>query len=143
MKNAVLLAAVVPVLAGCFQTMPLLGDDGEKFGVWPGTKKHVFQDGWLRRFLESLRENSDWIRLLTFSQAMERGTRPARIYIPDASYREMTEWALPSRRLADFRDLESKLGRAGFLDQARPYFGGGMWRTGTRSRPMRRSSMPA
>ena len=39
----------------------VFGDDGEKFGTWPGTKSHVYDDGWLRSFLETLRANSDWI----------------------------------------------------------------------------------
>ncbi len=26
----------------------VFGDDGEKFGAWPETKKHVYEDGWLR-----------------------------------------------------------------------------------------------
>ena len=28
----------------------VFGDDGEKFGTWPETHKHVYQDGWLERF---------------------------------------------------------------------------------------------
>ncbi len=29
-------------------------DDGEKFGVWPGTYAHVYEDGWLDRFFDRL-----------------------------------------------------------------------------------------
>ena len=36
-------------------------DDGEKFGVWPGTKEWVFGKGWLDSFLGLLEENADWI----------------------------------------------------------------------------------
>ena len=32
----------------------VFGDDGEKFGTWPETKKHVYDDGWLRRFFDAL-----------------------------------------------------------------------------------------
>jgi alpha-amylase len=32
----------------------VFGDDGEKFGSWPQTHKHVYQDGWLTRFFEAL-----------------------------------------------------------------------------------------
>ena len=32
----------------------VFGDDGEKFGTWPETKKHVYQDGWLERFFNAL-----------------------------------------------------------------------------------------
>lgn len=72
------------------------GDDGEKFGVWPETKKHVYDDGWLRRFFDLLTENRDWIQVSTLADCVD-GTPPAgRVYLPDASYREMTEWALPT-----------------------------------------------
>ena len=32
-----------------------LVDDGEKFGVWPGTHRLVYKEGWLRRFFDALR----------------------------------------------------------------------------------------
>ncbi len=32
----------------------VFGDDGEKFGTWPETKKHVYDDGWLARFFDAL-----------------------------------------------------------------------------------------
>lgn len=37
----------------------VFGDDGEKFGVWPGSKDLVFRDGWLRRFFSVLNDNRD------------------------------------------------------------------------------------
>ncbi len=39
----------------------VFGDDGEKFGTWPETKMHVYDNGWLRRFFEALVANSDWL----------------------------------------------------------------------------------
>ncbi len=32
----------------------VFGDDGEKFGTWPETNKHVYDDGWLVRFFDAL-----------------------------------------------------------------------------------------
>ena len=32
----------------------VFGDDGEKFGSWPGTKDHVYTNGWLRRFFDTV-----------------------------------------------------------------------------------------
>src|SRR5262249_11831 len=40
----------------------VFGDDGERFGTWPGTKKHVYADGWIYRFFDALRQNSDWLQ---------------------------------------------------------------------------------
>jgi alpha-amylase len=71
------------------------GDDGEKFGTWPGTKKHIYQDGWLHRFLDTLKANSDWLKVSTLAEVVDNVAPTGRVYLPDASYREMTEWALP------------------------------------------------
>ncbi len=103
-------------------------DDGEKFGVWPGTQKHVYQDGWLRKFLGLLEENSDWIRIKTFSNVLEGGHDPGLVFVPDSSYREMVEWSMPVAALEEFRRLEEDARRAGLLDRFRPFTGGGFWR---------------
>ena len=34
--------------------LAILGDDGEKFGMWPGTKAWVYDEGWLERFFAYL-----------------------------------------------------------------------------------------
>jgi alpha-amylase len=82
-----------------------LGDDGEKFGTWPGTKKHVYQDGWIHRFFDALKANSDWLKISTLAEAVDNVPPIGRIYLPDASYREMTEWALPVGKQIDFHQL--------------------------------------
>jgi alpha-amylase len=81
------------------------GDDGEKFGTWPGTKKHVYQDGWIHRFFDSLRQNSDWIKICTLAEVVDNVSPIGKIYLPDASYREMTEWALPVSRQIEYDNL--------------------------------------
>ena len=40
-------------------------------GTWPGTKKHVYQDGWIYRFFDTLRANADWIKLSTLSEVVD------------------------------------------------------------------------
>ena len=40
----------------------VFGDDGEKFGTWPETKKHVYDDGWLVRFFDALAHNQSGSR---------------------------------------------------------------------------------
>jgi len=73
----------------------VFGDDGEKFGTWPDTFKHVYEDRWLERFLQALRENESWLHVTTPSETLDHVTPKGTFYLPDASYREMTEWALP------------------------------------------------
>ncbi len=71
----------------------VLADDGEKFGSWPGTLELIYQDGWLKRFFQLLRDNSQWLNVTTFSEYMERVPAAGRVYLPAGSYREMMEWS--------------------------------------------------
>jgi alpha-amylase/alpha-mannosidase (GH57 family) len=43
------------------RTVVVHADDGEKFGVWPKTHKHVYEDGWLESFCKALEDSSSWI----------------------------------------------------------------------------------
>ncbi|MEZ6122254.1 MAG: alpha-amylase/4-alpha-glucanotransferase domain-containing protein [Planctomycetaceae bacterium] len=74
----------------------VFGDDGEKFGTWPDTYKHVYEDRWLGRFLNALRENESWLKVTTPAETLDHVKPRGTCYLPDASYREMTEWALPT-----------------------------------------------
>ncbi len=103
-------------------------DDGEKFGVWPQTYKHIYEDGWLRRFLDLLQDNSDWLETVTLSEALERTAPLGRIYMPDASYREMMAWALPPEAHEELEDLEKDLTAQGLDVRARFFVKGATWR---------------
>lgn len=106
----------------------ICADDGEKFGGWPGTHKLCYVDGWFRRFFTLLRENLSWLRVCTFAQALDE-TRPAgTIYLPDCSYREMTEWALPLSRLQGYTELIADLDKDPRGAQIKPMLRGGFWR---------------
>ena len=103
------------------------GDDAEKFGSWPGTYKHVYEDGWLPRFFDALEENSSWIKLHRISDLL--GHPPVgKVYLPDASYREMTEWALPTPAREEYTKIREEMGSE-MADRAAPFFRGGNWRT--------------
>jgi 4-alpha-glucanotransferase len=104
------------------------GDDGEKFGTWPGTKKHVYENGWLERFLKALTDNGDWLKLSTLSEAIDNVPPIGLIYLPDCSYREMTEWALPAARLSEFEQLAKRKQNDPDWHALRPYVRGGTWR---------------
>ncbi|KKK54914.1 hypothetical protein LCGC14_3079860, partial [marine sediment metagenome] len=65
----------IEYLAGIAERNPnavvVFGDDGEKFGTWPETKQHVYDNGWLRRFFDVLVENQDWIQVTTPAEAID------------------------------------------------------------------------
>jgi len=98
----------------------ILGDDGEKFGVWPGTRKWVYDEGWLEKFLAFVEDNE--IRMMTCSEYLDAFPPAGRVYVPPASYEEMMEWVLEpaeSRAYAEFRagvpDERRRFVRAGFF----------------------------
>jgi hypothetical protein len=74
-----------------------MGDDMEKFGVWPGTHKHCFTDGWLNDFFTALEKNSDWLKVTTPGEYLVSHAPLGRADLPTASYTEMMEWVLPTR----------------------------------------------
>ncbi len=104
------------------------GDDGEKFGVWPGTKEHVYQNRWLRRFFDALVENRSWLNVVTPSEALDQVPPLGKIYLPEGSYREMTEWALPTKRLVEFTHLKHQLQHEGKWEAVARFVRGGYWR---------------
>jgi len=103
-------------------------DDGEKFGLWPETHEHVYGKGWLRDFFKALNDNRDWIRFTTFAEAVDGLPPRGRAYLPDASYREMTEWSLRQAGREELERLIEDLAAAGLLERCRPFLRGGTWR---------------
>jgi len=103
-------------------------DDGEKFGGWPETHKHCYTDGWLWRFFDLLRENRHWIRFCTLSQALDETSSRGLAYLPDCSYREMTEWALPASRLQAYNRVVQWLEHDPRGPEIKRFLRGGFWR---------------
>ncbi|MEX2173406.1 MAG: alpha-amylase/4-alpha-glucanotransferase domain-containing protein [Pirellulaceae bacterium] len=106
----------------------VFGDDGEKFGTWPDTKRHVYDDGWLRQFFDALSANREWLKLTTLSEAVESVPPIGKVYLPDCSYREMTEWSLPVTRQLEYENLYHDLERDPRWPQLKQFFQGGFWR---------------
>ncbi len=71
----------------------LLGDDGEKFGVWPGTYKYVYEERWLEKFLNSLTQNKETVKMVLPGEFAEENPPKGRVYLPESSYEEMLEWS--------------------------------------------------
>lgn len=110
------------------RALVVYADDGEKFGVWPQTHRHVYTKGWLERFFKALEANASWIRILTPSECLDRLEPLGRVYLPDCSYREMTEWALPADRQADYEHALHQLEKSDQAAALRPFLRGGTWR---------------
>lgn len=106
----------------------VLADDGEKFGVWPGTHELCYRKGWLKRFLKVLSENRDWLDIKTFSQVLDSFPPRGIVYIPTASYSEMMEWALPLAAQRKHREAKEALRSDGRFAEPAEMVRGGFWR---------------
>ena len=103
----------------------LMGDDGEKFGLWPGTYAHCWERGWIEKFFRAVEDASDWLTLLLPGEAAQHPSE-GRVYLPTASYDEMMEWVLPPDRAVEFAEITHRLTDRG--DPAVRYLRGGFWR---------------
>jgi hypothetical protein len=105
--------------------MASMGDDMEKFGVWPGTNAHCYKDGWLEDFFAALEKNSSWLRVSTPGEYLADHSPLGRADLPTASYSEMMEWVLPTRVRQRYHAVQKEF-------SARPeilsFLRGGSWR---------------
>jgi len=103
-------------------------DDGEKFGLWPGTNRWVYGEGWLEKFFTALEDNADWIDIV-FPWDYVNSTPPlGRVYLPTTSYREMMEWALPVEAQKKLEIAGKLIEGDGRLCGLVPFIRGGFWR---------------
>jgi hypothetical protein len=105
--------------------MASMGDDMEKFGVWPGTNAHCYKAGWLEDFFTALEKNSAWLRVSTPGEYLADHSPLGRADLPTASYTEMMEWVLPTRVRQRYHAVQKEF-------SARPeilsFLRGGSWR---------------
>src|SRR5439155_8470363 len=104
-----------------------LVDDGEKFGVWPGTHELVYGEGWLRRFLEGL-QDMPGLALSTFSRYLAAHPARGRVYLPTTSYVEMGEWALPAEAGRELDEAKERLRAVPDGARLAALLRGGFWR---------------
>ncbi len=105
-----------------------MGDDGEKFGLWPKTHEHVYKNGWLKNFLEKIKENSNWLSTVTFSEFLQLQPPKGRIYLPTSSYFEMGEWTLPQPTQELFEEIIKNLDSIPKKEIISQFLRGGYWK---------------
>ena len=106
----------------------MMGDDGEKFGTWPGTWELCYGKGdWVERFFSALEDNSSWLTLLQPAEALVQHPPIGRVYLPTGSYAEMGEWSLPVEARREFTRLLHEAVEKG-KPEAR-WMRGGFWRS--------------
>lgn len=102
-----------------------MGDDMEKFGVWPGTYDHCYTAGWLESFFVELEANQNWLATVTPTEAMTSQKSMGRADLPACSYAEMMEWALPTAARIRFQAVEKEFVSR---NDVKEFLRGGVWR---------------
>ena len=103
-----------------------MGDDNEKFGVWPHTWEHCYRDGWLEKFFTALEANADWLALTPPGEYLDAHPPLGRADLPTASYTEMMEWALPTASQLRFAALHKEFAARADVSA---FLRGGFWRS--------------
>ena len=115
--------------------LTLMADDGEKFGVWPGTYKLTYEQGWLKGFFALVEKNED-IEVVTFSEYIDKFPPLGRVYLPTASYSEMEGWSLPPKAAERYHSLQNLIDSSGeYAENSKPFVKGGFWRNFLRKYP--------
>ena len=105
--------------------MAAMGDDCEKFGVWPGTHEHCYRNGWLEEFLTALESNTDWLATTPPVEFLAQHAPRGRADLLAASYPEMMEWALPTPVRLRFHAVQREFAERPDIEM---FLRGGFWR---------------
>lgn len=113
------------------ERVAIMGDDGEKFGLWPDSFENCWgsdgSSGWIDRFFGLLAEEQDWLQTTTLADFAKSQRSMGQLYMPAASYDEMTEWALPSDASAEIVSVKQRLQDTND-QQTLKFIKGGLWR---------------
>lgn len=117
----------------------LLGDDGEKFGLWQGSYKRCWTDRYIDDLFDAL-ASANWIEMVRPGDYVARFPALGRAYLPSMSYPEIGEWSLPAPAAQDLITLRKGIERdidqsrhnnpphAAYLERISRYLRGGFWR---------------
>ena len=117
-------AATAPAGAGPVLTY---GDDAEKFGLWPKTHAWVYGEAWLEKFFALLEEGNGPARAVLPRDVLAASPPMRKVYVPNASYTEMLEWALPAASVAPYGAARAAAIEAAGAESARAFVRGSLW----------------
>ena len=116
-----------PLLSGA-PKLAFMGDDGEKFGTWPGTYEHCWGSGkYMEALFLAIEKNSEWLRTSAPAEFSRQFPALGRVYLSAASYMEMGEWSLPVVAAHEFTALKQQI-RDDKRDGAFRFLRSGIWR---------------
>lgn len=105
----------------------IIFDDGEKFGLWPNTYEWVYEKGWLREFLDGVRESKK-IECMHFRDYFDSEKALGLAYLPEVSYYEMGEWSLNPNDAALIESVKHHTATSFGAVNADKFVKGGIWK---------------
>lgn len=104
------------------------GDDGEKFGEWPGTYDLVYKKRWLELFFERLLSRREHIETVKFSEYMDENKPECAVYIPQSSYEEMMYWSMDNENQKFLERIRNEFDEKKNLIKYINVMAGGFWK---------------
>ncbi|MGC8642516.1 MAG: alpha-amylase/4-alpha-glucanotransferase domain-containing protein, partial [Isosphaeraceae bacterium] len=84
---------------------------------------------WLNHFCDMILANRDWLEVSTLGRTVDSTLPLGKVYVPDGSYREMTEWVLPPALHQEYQQARAQLEQSPLAGEIKPFFrAGGYWR---------------
>ncbi len=102
-------------------------DDGEKFGLWPGTHDWVYKKGWLKDFIKVISGNKE-IEFMHYKDVAEKIKPIGHAYLPITSYEEMGEWSLFADSLEKYEGIKDYLTSSPYKDNIEQFLRGSVWK---------------
>jgi hypothetical protein len=105
----------------------IIFDDAEKFGMWPGTHRWVYEKGWLEAFVEAVL-NDEAIETMHYKTYLSQNRAKGIAYLPNVSYYEMGEWSLKADDALALERFKTEMGEARFEREGKKFLKGGIWK---------------
>jgi len=103
------------------------GDDAEKFGLWPETHAWVYGEGWLEKFFTLLEDPAGPAEPVAPRDVLAARPVARRVHVPNASYTEMLEWALPAASVPAYVSVRAAAVEREGAETARAFVRGSLW----------------
>ncbi|QOY51801.1 alpha-amylase/4-alpha-glucanotransferase domain-containing protein [Candidatus Sulfurimonas baltica] len=105
----------------------IIFDDAEKFGLWPKTHKWVYEEKWLKHFVEAVIAHEN-IETMHYSKYLAQNNSRGLAYLNDTSYFEMGEWSLSSDNTLALEELKEHVGSEYIEKMGVAFIKGGIWK---------------
>lgn len=105
----------------------IIFDDGEKFGIWPGTYDWVYKNRWLETFIEGVL-SSKHIKFNLYRRFAEENSALGLAYLPITSYQEMGEWSLSAEDFILIEEIKKEFEESGRAFLFEKFVKGGIWK---------------